>query len=64
MADEWVNIRTERNPKYEHIHEDDTSHETQRTIPIMSVESVSPGEWRASFLCDDCRATYEVHWAA
>ena len=60
--DEWVNTGTDRNPRFEHVHPDGTRHKSDRTLPMLSVESETPRYWRARFICRRCRADREQRW--
>ena len=57
--DEWVNVGTERTPRFEHLHADGTRHKSDRTIPMLSVASETPRHWCARFICRRCGADRE-----
>jgi hypothetical protein len=60
MDGTWVNVGTELNERYEHVHEDGTRHKSDRTIPMLTDER--PRQWRARFICRQCRADLERRW--
>ena len=60
MDSTWVNVGTEQNARYEHVHADGTRHKSDRTIPMLTDER--PRQWRARFICRQCRADLERRW--
>ncbi len=63
MDVEWQNIGSERNPRFEHVHADGTMHKSDRTIPMLTVESRTRRRaWRARVICRECRADLERRW--
>jgi hypothetical protein len=44
-----INVGTERNEQYEHVHADGTRNKSDRTIPKLNDER--PRQWRAWFTC-------------
>jgi hypothetical protein len=60
MESTWVNVGTELNERYEHVHADGTRHKSDRTIPMLTDER--PRLWRARFICRQCRADLERLW--
>jgi hypothetical protein len=60
VADTWVNVGTEQNVRYEHVHTDGTRHQSDRTIPMLNDDQ--PRQWRARFICRECREDLEQRW--
>jgi hypothetical protein len=56
----WVNVGTEQNARFEHVHADGTRHKSDRTIPMLTDDR--PRQWRARFICHQCRADLEQRW--
>ena len=62
MSAEWENVGTDRNPRIEHVHQDGSRSRTDRTIPMLRIESDKPRSWHATFVCRECRAGFEREW--
>jgi hypothetical protein len=62
VIEEWVNVGTERNPRFEHVHADGTRHKSDRTLPMLSAATETPRHWRARFICRRCRADRAERW--
>jgi hypothetical protein len=62
MARVWENVGSERNPRFEHVHDDRTRHRADRTIPMLTIATESPRFWHAQFICRECRAEIETRW--
>jgi|BarGraNGADG00212_1021973.scaffolds.fasta_scaffold151109_2 hypothetical protein len=60
MEGTWVNVGTEQNARFEHVHADGTRNKSDRTIPMLTDER--PRQWRARFICRQCRADLERRW--
>jgi hypothetical protein len=62
MSTEWENVGTERNPRIEHLHQDGKRSKTDRTIPMLRMETGRPRLWHATFVCRECQAALDREW--
>ena len=62
MDGEWVNTGSDDQPRFEHVHADETRHKCDRTIPFLRDET--PRFYRPKYICQHCRADLERPWPA